>query len=166
MVWGLTSYLYGGIDPGLEGAVALITYWGDVVLLADTPVLKIQVGKSIKSEYNETAMSNLFTNEGIIRIQRVVIEDVHAMPGQGVVSVFRFGVGYGLWRGILTAHKISYDRVPPQTWKRVMMEGLGKDKDASLLRAQQLFPTADLHLKKHHGRAEALLMAEYGRMKA
>ena len=85
------------------------------------------------------------------------------MPGQGVRSMFTMGYGVGVWTGLLVGLLLPYNRVTPQRWKKLMMDGIAaKDKDASRHRAQQLFPLADLRLKKHDGRAEALLIAEYG----
>ncbi len=74
--------------------------------------------------------------------------------------MFTVGVGFGVWLGVLSTLGLSYTRVRPAIWKRAL--GLGKDKEASRLRVQQLFPGADLRRKKDHGRAEALLLAVYG----
>ena len=82
------------------------------------------------------------------------------MPGQGVRSMFTCGYGYGLWLGILAALQMPYTPIRPVVWKKAL--GLGKDKEAARLRAQQLFPSADLRLRKHHGRAESLLLPHYG----
>jgi crossover junction endodeoxyribonuclease RuvC len=82
------------------------------------------------------------------------------MPGQGTRSMFTVGLGYGLWLGVLGALRIPYTAVRPAVWKRSI--GPSKDKEASRLRAQQLYPGADLRRKKDHGRAEALLLASYG----
>jgi crossover junction endodeoxyribonuclease RuvC len=91
-----------------------------------------------------------------------VIEEAQAMPGQGVRSMFTIGVGFGVWLGLLATLDIPYTRVRPSVWKPSM--GLrGQDKEAARLRAQQLFPQADLRHKRDHGKAEALLLAEYGR---
>lgn len=90
------------------------------------------------------------------------IEKQQAMPKQGVSSTFTTGFGYGQLIGILAALRIPYHEVSPAVWKRAM--GLqGKDKSASRALARSLFPTAELHRVKDHGRAEALLIAEYGR---
>ena len=70
------------------------------------------------------------------------------------------GFGYGLWIGILATLEIPYTTVRPAQWKKAF--SLGKDKEASRLRAMQLYPGADPRLKKHHDRAEALLLASYG----
>jgi hypothetical protein len=81
------------------------------------------------------------------------------MPAQGIASAFQFGVGFGSLLGVLQALHIRIELVTPAVWKRSY--GLGKDKHASLHKARLLFPTADLHLAKHDGRAEALLLAHY-----
>ena len=83
------------------------------------------------------------------------------MPGQGVRSMFTVGVGFGVWLGLLGALEIPYTRVQPAVWKRKLALQ-NSDKETARLLAQQLFPAADLRLKKHHDRAEALLLALYG----
>ena len=94
------------------------------------------------------------------RHSHVVIEESQAMPGQGTRSMFTTGYGMGIWVGILATLELPYTSVRPSVWKRSL--ALGKDKEASRLRAMQLFPGADLRRKKDHGRAEALLLAYYG----
>ena len=155
-----TAYI--GIDPGLDGAVAFVFDDG-APLVFDTPTLRVGSGKVTRRVYNPQAMAEIIASCSNRR--HVFIEDVHSMPGQGVASTFTFGVGFGTWLGILAALGLSYDRVPPQRWKRAMLDGMGHDKDASRVRAIQLFPAVadQLGLKKHDGRAEALLLAEYGR---
>ncbi len=155
-----------GIDPGLDGAAAILP---DGILI-DTPTLTVQgKGKSKKREYNVQAMAVALrpyhTGPGSIQIAWGAVEKVHAMPGQGVTSMFSMGVGVGLWRGILAGLLIPYEHPTPQRWQKMMLDGMGKGKDASRLRAIELFPhLADqLSLKKHHGRADALLLAEYAR---
>lgn len=151
---------YIGIDPGLSGAVAVLSgALGLEFTLLDTPVA--MVGK--KREYVAVRMVELLRPYAENSV--AALESVHSMPKQGVASAFNLGRGLGLWIGILAALGISCDMVPPQRWKGVMMDGMGKEKDAARLRAMQLFPAASDHLalKKHHGRAEALLIAEYRR---
>ena len=82
------------------------------------------------------------------------------MPGQGTRSMFVCGYGYGCWLDILAALQVPYTAVRPGVWKRRL--GLGADKEQSRLRAQQLFPGADLRRKRDHGRAESLLLAYWG----
>jgi crossover junction endodeoxyribonuclease RuvC len=106
----------------------------------------------------------------------VFIEKVHAMPAfgkdkngndkrQGITSMFRFGEGFGLWIGIIAALGLPCTQVAPQTWKKALMAGM-PDKDASRQRAQELYPQCvkDLSRKKDHNRAEALLLAHYGKI--
>ena len=150
--------IYVGIDPGLTGAVAVI-YGEGVVRLFDCPTLK--VGK--RNQPDVARMADLIRDVCFGSVVLVGIERVHSMPGQGVASVFTFGFGAGVWHGILAALHLPYELVTPQAWKKVMMDGMPKEKDASRQRAQALFPDAELHLVKHHGRADALLIAEYVR---
>lgn len=147
-----------GIDPGLDGAIAVLR---DTKLeaLYDMPTLK--VGKKREPAVSEIA-KELGRYQGLLWPElRIGIEHVHAMPKQGVTSTFRFGYGYGLLVGIIAATGFPFERVTPQRWKRDMLHGLPKAKHASLLRARELFPAADLRLAKHHGRADALLIAEW-----
>lgn len=158
--------LFLGIDPGASGAVALIngdapaTFW-------DTPVVHIKSGKKTKTEMDAAAAAALLSNIGRDYGDSVfvTIEKVNSMPGQGVASMFSFGKNFGTWLGILAALKIPHQQVSPVSWKKSMMPDMGKNKDASRVKAMQLFPISqrDLYLKKHHGRADALLIAEYGR---
>ena len=131
-------------------------------LLLDTPTTQVKA-KSSRHIYLVARMVLML--QAYRRDTAVFIEDVHSMPGQGVSSSFTFGKGAGLWEGIVAALSMSYTLVTPVRWKREMMEGMPKEKGASRVRAMQLFPTlADqLGLVKHHGRADALLIAEYGR---
>ena len=153
-----------GIDPGLDGAVAALP----VGVIRDTPTVVV-AGKGNKRTYlvpmmvqQLRALAYEANDNGEVH---VVLERIHAMPGQGVRSMFSMGHGLGLWEGILTALEIPFEFVTPQRWKKAMMDGTGKDKNASRVKAAQLFPDMAEHLtrKKDHGRADALLLAEYGR---
>lgn len=146
--------IYIGIDPGLSGAVAAITDEGcDVV---DTPTLMLK-----KRDYDVVGMRQALAGFLVYKDTIAVIESASAMPKQGVVSMFNFGRGLGLWEGLLCALSIPYTKVRPARWKKVMLSDMPKEKDASRLRAMQLFPNVNLSLKKHHGRADALLLAAY-----
>lgn len=153
---------YIGIDPGLDGAVAVIDVVFNRVRLLDVPTLSV----GTKREYDAAGMAALLREFEPDNFGGVaVIESVHSMPEQGVASSFAFGKGLGIWLGILAALQIPHELVTPQRWKKTVMDGMAKEKDASRQRAIQLFPAAaaDLKLKKHHGRADALLMAEFKR---
>lgn len=144
-----------GIDPGLDGAVAILP----AGLLWDTPTAR----DGRRRRYVVHLMAGFLAMHG--NDARAIVEGTQAFPGQGRSSIHSLGEGQGLWIGMLAAFRIPYTLIYPAKWKRAMMEGLGPEKDAARLRAMQLFPhLADqLSLKKHHGRAEALLLAEYGR---
>lgn len=139
-----------GIDPGKNGGFAVLDETEPIIL-------------------------NKFDKDDFIRITdwlsnaqyktKCCIEKVHAMPKQGSVSMFSFGENYGWLKGVLDAQEISYQEIPPQTWKKLF--GLNSDKVKSIEVAKQLFPKTRLipenGRKESDGFAEALLMAEYAR---
>ena len=152
-----------GIDPGLTGAVCIwdLNKSGRTAIeIYDTP---IYASKKNKKEYMPELMANTlqaYENKKV----HVFIEKVHSMPGQGVASMFNFGKGYGIWLGVIAAFKLPHTLVTPQAWKKELMQGMG-DKDAARIRACEFFPSqADLlSHKKDIGRADALLIMEFGR---
>ena len=148
--------IYVGIDPGLSGAVAFI-YADGTVSVHDTPVIKVEKNGKNRNVYIAAAMQDLLKKHW--DKSHVALELVGPMPGNGAAAMFSMGHGLGLWEGLIVATGIPLTYVRPQAWKK--MFGLDKDKNKSILKAKQLFPTADITLKKHDGRAEALLMAEY-----
>lgn len=148
-----------GIDPGLTGSVAILNAGGTLHDLVDTPTLTVKVQRGTRQVYDAPGLVALLQPYAGLN-SHVVIEESQAMPGQGSRSMFTIGLGYGLWLGILASLQMPYTAVRPQVWKRTLH--LSRDKEASRLRAQQLFPGAELRRKKDHGRAEALLLAYYG----
>ena len=144
-----------GLDPGLTGAVALLDITGECVLLTDLPIIR---DKSLAWVDGSQLQGMLLDAIGG-RQCRAVVERVSAMPRQGVASSFGFGVGFGSILSVLQTLLLPLELVTPAVWKRAM--GLTSDKRASLDRARLLFPTADLSLAKHDGRAEALLLAHW-----
>ena len=148
---------YLGIDPGLTGAIAIIS---DEVEIFDAPTA--QVGR--KTVLLVSEMVRLLTKlANQISPMVAAIENVHSMPRQGVASSFSFGKGVGYWIGILAALGIPYEEVTPQRWQAAMLDGMQKSKDASRVRAMQMFPqlSEQLKLKRHSGRADALLIAAW-----
>jgi crossover junction endodeoxyribonuclease RuvC len=154
---------YIGIDPGKTGAVAILSNVNTVEFY-DCPLIKI--GKN-KTALDFHEMATILDRARYGTDALAIIEKVSAMPGQGVTSMFSFGTNFGAWQGILAALQIPYELTTPQAWKKAMMAGQPKDKDASRGVARQLFPLSGdgLKLKKHDGRADALLMAEFLRRK-
>jgi len=153
-----------GIDPGISGAVAAVSDAGIVIAVADTPSILVKKGPKNRNVYMASGMVDILADiQAKENVRAVALENVHAMPGQGVTSMFSMGMGFGIWLGILAALKLPHDRIEPVVWKRAMGIPSGTDKSGSVTRALQLFPEAsrDLQRKKDHGRAEALLLAEY-----
>lgn len=147
-----------GIDPGLTGAFALYDpEKGEPVEIHDMPLMKFNVGDK-KKVLDLPALS--FTIDALApRILLAMIEEVHAMPNQGVVSMFRFGMVTGQVHGILSANYIPIFFTKPAVWKGAM--NLGRDKEGSMRMAKLKYP-GHTHLFLNHGRAEALLIAEFG----
>lgn len=168
---------YIGIDPGLNGALAVIDEdvigipgLGYMVGVFDTPTLQVESNGKVRNKYNTAGMAELLSYiyecpSMSERYVMVTLESVHSMPKQGVASSFTFGEGLGIWKGIIAARGFSLELPSPQRWKKAMLADQGKDKDASRFKAIQLFPSLATQLarKKDDGRAEALLLAEYGR---
>ncbi len=147
--------IFIGVDPGITGAIAALDQGGDLIMVADLPIIRDRSLAWVDG--GELQSMLLGAIEG--RQCRAVIERVSAMPKQGIASSFQFGVGFGSVLSVLQAMPIPLEFVTPVVWKRSY--GLSKDKHASLHKARLLYPTAELHLAKHDGRAEALLIARY-----
>ena len=150
-----------GLDPGLSGAVAFLNDQDNDLKVFDTPTLTLSRGGKAKREPDMVELARIVGAAG--PIAHAFVEQVGAMPGQGVSSVFAFGKVYGAALGILAAHFIPLTLVSPVKWKRAL--GVPADKDGSRARASQLMPAhAGLWSRcKDDGRAEAALIAEYGR---
>ena len=144
-----------GIDPGLSGGLALLDSDGMPELVADLPV--IRDGRLCWIDGAALQSTLLEALQG--RPCRAVVERVSAMPAQGIASAFTFGVGFGSILATLQTLRLPIELITPAQWKTAL--GLGKDKRVSLDKARLLFPSADLRLAKHDGRAEALLLAHY-----
>ena len=154
--------IFLGIDVGLEGAVAVLG-WKDAPVVYDTPILKIKTKDKTKREYDLPRMREILQPFILEDEVLVILEYANAHPDQGVSSVFSFGRGTGLWEGLLTGLELPYVKVTPKKWKHALLEGLPKGKGASIVVAKRLFPSVDLPRVKDHGKADAILLAEYGR---
>lgn len=143
--------LIGGIDPGNSGGITLLTFSGKVVEVISMPPTERDLVDFIEKKASE------------IRI--VWLENVHAMPGQGVTSMFSFGKNYGFLIGVLFALKIPFNKVTPQRWQKEIgvpprkMKTQTEHKNNTKSLAQQLFP----NVKVTHAIADSLLIAEWGR---
>jgi len=144
---------YMGIDPGASGAVAVLFEGVNQPETFDFSKDLSQVAAAIRSALG----FNILDEDKMV----AYVERVHSMPKQGVASSFSFGASFGAICGILAFAKVPYELVTPSKWKKDM--GLSSDKAEALAMARRLFPAASLERKKDIGRAEALLIAEWGR---
>ena len=151
-----------GIDPGITGAISFFDDDGEFLGGKDMPTKPLGKKRQVDaSELYEVIMQCWLGETGPGPNPVAYLEKVHAMPGQGVTSMFNFGMGYGAIQGVLAAAGIQVKLVTPQAWKK--HHGLiRKDKDSARLLAQQLYPQASLARKKDIGRADAMLIGDYG----
>jgi len=151
--------LYLGIDPGQSGGWALIDDMGDILecaLFDDKEQLKWLLWAF--GEYHRSQATG---------IQWAALEKVHSMPKQGVASTFKFGTNYGWWQGVLEAHSIPYALITPQRWmKSDVLDSGDRSKKHRLECARRKWPAAPLSRVKDSGVADALLLAEYARIKS
>lgn len=148
-----------GIDPGISGALALLDDNLALIEVMDMPIMAM--GKH-KNQVNSAELGKLLAKwQSQNGTAIVYLEAVHSMPGQGVSACFNFGDSFGCIRGVCGALQIPIVLVTPQSWKK-HAGLLGKDKDYARTKAQQLYPGAELGLKKHIGRADAILIARFG----
>lgn len=154
-----------GIDPGKTGALAIL-HGDNSVEFFDVPRVKLK-GKDVPA-YAEWA-TNWGMALALAGVDNVVIEDVASRPGQGVSSMFKFGRTLGFAHAIVLGirPRPAVKFTTPSQWK-AKLGLLNSDKGASREKAINLFPSSEKMLLrvKDDGRAEALLMAHYGRLTA
>jgi len=151
------SYVIG-IDPGISGAIAVLRD-GILDFVIDMPTVEIASGKTTKRHISAVTLA--LHLETYCKAH-VVIEKVGAMPGQGVTSMFNFGRSAGIIEGVVAALRMPHTYVTPQTWTKAVGRAAGKD--ASRMRAMELFPAAKADLfkrAKDDGRADAALIAHW-----
>lgn len=141
-----------GIDPGaVSGAWGMINHHGEYHASGFIPH---DAGRVKARQFNDDLLKAINFEDSMF-----VIEDVHAMPKQGVSSTFMFGRAVGVIEAVVQLHFQPWFIVRPQRWKADM--GVTADKETSLELARSMWPEAPLKRKKDHGVAEALLMAEW-----
>lgn len=147
-----------GIDPGKSGAIAFLSSADSRVY--DMPLKKIPGSK--KKEIDLYKLQKIL-KECFVGSADIYMEKVHAMPSQGVTSMFSFGRTVGRIEGILSCLSDNLEYVTPQAWKK-HFDLIKQPKIESVLLAREKFPhLSDKLLKSKDGRAEALLIALYGR---
>ena len=150
-----------GIDPGISGSICFFED-GKILEVIEMPVMT--EGKKNKKQVNGSQIYNEFlkriNNKG--DQIRVVIEQVSAMPGQGVTSMFNFGQSYGILKGICSAMQLPMFFVRPTKWKKYF-NLINSQKDASRTRAIEIFPyfSTQLSKKKDSNKADAILIASF-----
>ena len=151
-----------GIDPGISGSIC---FFEDGIIKDVLEMPTMTEGKKNKKQVNG---SQIF-NEISFRIKKyekkdvkVVIEQVSAMPGQGVTSMFNFGQSFGILKGICSAMQLPIYFVRPAKWKKYF-NLINSEKDASRTRAIEIFPyfSSNLSKKKDSNKADAILIASY-----
>jgi crossover junction endodeoxyribonuclease RuvC len=151
-----------GIDPGITGSICFFED-GKIIDVLEMP--NMAEGKKNKKQVNGAQIYH----EISLRIKnlkkeeiKVVIEQVSAMPGQGVTSMFNFGQSFGILKGICSAMQLSMYFVRPAKWKKYFSL-INSEKDASRTKAIEVFPyfSSQLLRKKDSNKADAILIASY-----
>ena len=151
-----------GIDPGISGSICFLE---DGIIKDVLEMPTMTEGKKNKKQVNGSQIYN----EISLRIKtyekkniKVVVEQVSAMPGQGVTSMFNFGQSFGILKGICSAMQLPIYFVRPAKWKKYF-NLINSEKDASRTRAIEIFPyfSSNLSKKKDSNKADAILIASY-----
>ena len=151
-----------GIDPGISGSICFFQD-GKIIDVVEMPTMT--EGTKNKKQVNGSQIFNEIS-EKITKIDKrdikVIIEQVSAMPGQGVTSMFNFGQSFGILKGICSAMRLPMYFVRPAKWKKYF-NLINSEKDASRTRAIEIFPyfSSQLSRKKDSNKADAILIASF-----
>ena len=151
-----------GIDPGISGSICFFED-GKIIDVIEMPTMT--EGKKNKKQVNGSQIYNEISKR-INKFQkkdvRVIVEQVSAMPGQGVTSMFNFGQSFGILKGICSAMQLPIYFVRPAKWKKYF-NLINSEKDASRTRAIEIFPyfSSQLSKKKDANKADAILIASF-----
>ncbi len=151
-----------GIDPGISGSIC---FFQDGVIQDVIEMPTMTEGKKNKKQVNGSQIFNEI-KERTKKIDnndvKVVIEQVSAMPGQGVTSMFNFGQSFGILKGICSSMLLPMYFVRPAKWKKYF-NLINSQKDASRTKAIQIFPyfSSQLSRKKDSNKADAILIASF-----
>ena len=151
-----------GIDPGISGSICFLKD-GKILDVVEMPTMTD--GKKNKRQVNGSQIYNEISkriNRAENQDIRVVIEQVSAMPGQGVTSMFNFGQSFGILKGLCSAMQLPMHFVRPAKWKKYF-NLINSEKDASRTRAIEIFPyfSSQLSKKKDSNKADAILIASF-----
>ena len=151
-----------GIDPGISGSICFFKD-GKILDVIEMPTMT--EGKKNKKQVNGSQIYNEILKR-VNKLEksdiRVIVEQVSAMPGQGVTSMFNFGQSFGILKGICSAMQLPIYFVRPAKWKKYF-NLINSEKDASRTRAIEIFPyfSSNLSKKKDSNKADAILIASY-----
>ena len=149
-----------GIDPGIAGAIAILDE-KKIVDAIDLPTMAD--GKKNKRQLNSAHLSQ-YISSNITNINKtvVVVEQVNAMPGQGVTSMFNFGQTFGAIKGISATLKLPIFFVRPSKWKK-HFELINSSKDSSRTKVIEMYPSLSNQLtkKKDVNKSDAILIARF-----
>lgn len=160
-----------GIDPGFKGGIVLLNSEGELLEKWVMPIIGSDRNKA-KREIDFSELRTIFQQLSELKGScHCFIEKVHAMPKQGVSSMFKMGLACGAIEAMVAAFNIPYSKITPQSWNKAMHEGLNKEiktKDRSLIVYKRAYSGVDLFNgprsgKPHEGVLDALLIAEHGR---
>ena len=151
-----------GIDPGISGSICFFED-GNIIDVVEMPTMA--EGKKNKRQVNGAQIYNEISKKvGNTPKQnvRVIIEQVSAMPGQGVTSMFNFGQSFGILKGICSAMRLPVYFIRPAKWKKYFSL-INSEKDASRTKAIEMFPnfSPQLSKKKDSNKADAILIASF-----
>ena len=150
-----------GIDPGLSGGIAVLD---DLKIfdMFDMPIMS--EGKKNKNQLNSAQLVNIIKKHIVLGKTFVIVEQVSAMPGQGVTSMFNFGQTFGSIKGICAALNLPIFYVRPAKWKK-HFELINSSKDASRTKVIEMYPSISdrLSRKKDVNKADAILIGRYFR---
>ena len=149
-----------GIDPGLSGAIAVMKN-NKVLNIFEIPVMS--EGKKNKRQLNSAQLVRLLKDN--IKDEEevsVIVEQVNAMPGQGVTSMVNFGQTCGAIKGICAALSLPIFFVRPSKWKK-HFELINSSKDSSRTKAIERYPllSSELSKKKDVNKSDAILIARF-----
>lgn len=152
---------YLGVDPGLGGALAVVSEAGTALSIYDMPTLKTTKSRRILDEETIVGLIHHHTHGGPLR---AVVEAAMVLPKQGSASGFKIGIGYGQILGMLAALRIPRIIVAPQKWQAAILGKCepGTSKDRARAFAQRMWPEVNLGQRKSQDRADAMLLALYG----
>jgi crossover junction endodeoxyribonuclease RuvC len=140
-------------DPGQKGGIAI--HYQGITIAYPMPL----AGKTLDLPSIATLIRSHSPD-------LAVIEKVGSMPGQGVTSTFTFGCGYGQLQGLLAGMGVPFELVTPQAWKKLVLAGTPKDKDAAIAYCRRAFPDVPLVMPRcrtpHDGIADSLCLLQYG----